>query len=1062
MAESIEGLDELNNRIEELNQTLNNFSSSLQSQMRASSQTFGENTSSVSKNSTAVANSTRLSEIREQIDRDQAKRRQEQEANYLSAKIAAANALRSFGSAIVSAEQGFRKYGQSITQAGEAVANLSKNLPIFGGVIGGLIRIVTSFASTALRSVDVLVDFRDEVSKTSGALPVTLRSIQDLGMQAGYSGERLLVLQKITAGLGTSLQGLGGTAGTGVVKFMQLAEVSETVRDRFGRMGVDQERLTDLQAKYVQMQSASGMQYQLQNKSMAQLRKESLDYADNMTRLSALTGKQADQIQQEQEQVQLEFEEQAAEMADRVRIRQLREADRHKEADQLEKSVNARNAVTNNLSTLFGPELSSQMSRVFRTGFFDSKSGPLAQIMPELVGYSDRLRNLRPGDDAEKVTADIFNTVKRKYEEGAIDFETVLQVLGEEGARSLGYSAETFKRLNSYTGKSYEKLMEDVERDRKASQQADAAADETQRLRDAEIRLQRDFQRALEPLATALMPMITSTMHFLADIAEDVLTPLLVKLGEGLGWLFNKVVAFREEGGFDKLKEGFDKITTWFTSGGFDTMASGAKEAFDTVTGALKWLAENIKTLLVIGGVVIAFTALGQAIFGVIGIINLLKGAGLMGGPGAAAAGIAGKGGGAGGLLKGGARLLGKVALPLMGAMAAYDAFQGFNADPNASFGGKMANAGRGALSGLTFGLSEHLTGKVTTGTPEAENKESIKKHSDQVVTDTKQRKENIEQNKILAKNAKEQTTEQTRLFKLLSDAIKSTTDSLAPFKLSIEAIVGLINGIMTGGIGGGPGGGGIGGGRASASLMMARTMTGASEKTDNQRIQQFLRAGGQGMDPQVEAWCAAFVNSALQQAGISGTGSAIANSFQNWGTSVPFDQVLPGDVVLETRNKPPGKPGGHVGLATGVFDGRKIGIIAGNTNDRVEEYSIPADSDVMVRRANAMPKAARGGVFSGPKSGYPIEMHGTEMVAPLNVDSILMKLAKTPVGTAEAGAALDSIMQTGSSSSVDIEKLVSAQFKLIEILSNKLDVVVDALETGNYTQSKILMNSMS
>ena len=1046
MAESIEGLDELNNRIEELNQTLNNFSSSLQSQMRASSQTFGENTTSVGKNSAAVANSTRLSEIKDRIEQDELKRRQEREANYSAAVQATAYSLRSFGSAIVSAEQGFKKYGQSITQAGEAVANLSKNLPIFGGVIGGLIRIVTSFASTALRSVDVLVDFRDEVSKTSGALPITLRSIQDLGMQAGYSGERLLVLQKITAGLGTSLQGLGGTAGTGVVKFMQLAEVSETVRDRFGRMGVDQERLTDLQAKYVQMQAASGMQYQLQNKSMAQLRKESLDYADNMTRLSSLTGKQADQIQQEQEQVQLEFEEQAAEMADRVRIRQLREAGRKDEADQLEKSVNARNAVTNNLSTLFGPELSSQMSRVFRTGFFDSKSGPLAQIMPELVGYSDRLRNLRPGDDAEKVTADIFNTVKRKYEEGAIDFETVLQVLGEEGARSLGYSAETFKRLNSYTGKSYEKLMEDVERDRKASQQADSAAEKTQELRNAEIRLQREFQRALVPLAEVLMPMITSTMTYLANSFETVLKPILEGLGRDLGWLHSNVMAWIRDGGFDKVRKGLDDVGNAFI-----------------------WLKDNIKTLVVIGGVVIAFTALGQAIFGLIGIISLLKGAGLMGGSGGAAAGIAGGGGaagllkgGAGGLLKGGARLLGKVALPLMGAMALYDAFQGFNADPNASFGGKMANAGRGALSGLTFGLSEHLTGKVTTGTPEAENTESIKKHSDQVVTDTKQRKENIEQNKILAKNAKEQTTEQTRLFKLLSDAIKSTTDSLAPFKLSIEAIVGLINGVMTGGIGGGPGGGGIGGGRASASLMMARTMTGASEKTDNQRIQQFLRAGGQGMDPQVEAWCAAFVNSALQQAGISGTGSAIANSFQNWGTSVPFDQVLPGDVVLETRNKPPGKPGGHVGLATGVFDGRKIGIIAGNTNDRVEEYSIPADSDVMVRRANAMPKAAKGGVFSGPKSGYPIEMHGTEMVAPLNVDSILMKLAKTPVGAAEAGAALDSIMQTGSSSSVDIEKLVSAQFKLIEILSNKLDVVVDALETGNYTQSKILMNSMS
>jgi hypothetical protein len=52
-----------------------------------------------------------------------------------------------------------------------------------------------------------------------------------------------------------------------------------------------------------------------------------------------------------------------------------------------------------------------------------------------------------------------------------------------------------------------------------------------------------------------------------------------------------------------------------------------------------------------------------------------------------------------------GARALGKVALPLQAAMGAYDAFQGFNADSNASFGQRLGNAGSSALSGMTFGL---------------------------------------------------------------------------------------------------------------------------------------------------------------------------------------------------------------------------------------------------------------------------------------------------------------------------------------------------------------------
>jgi hypothetical protein len=52
-----------------------------------------------------------------------------------------------------------------------------------------------------------------------------------------------------------------------------------------------------------------------------------------------------------------------------------------------------------------------------------------------------------------------------------------------------------------------------------------------------------------------------------------------------------------------------------------------------------------------------------------------------------------------------GGKALGKIALPLQLAMSAYDGFQGFNADPNASLGKKFGNAGSSILSGMTFGL---------------------------------------------------------------------------------------------------------------------------------------------------------------------------------------------------------------------------------------------------------------------------------------------------------------------------------------------------------------------
>jgi hypothetical protein len=40
---------------------------------------------------------------------------------------------------------------------------------------------------------------------------------------------------------------------------------------------------------------------------------------------------------------------------------------------------------------------------------------------------------------------------------------------------------------------------------------------------------------------------------------------------------------------------------------------------------------------------------------------------------------------------------------------------------------------------------------------------------------------------------------------------------------------------------------------------------------------------------------------------------------------------------------------------------------------------------------------ASDGGIFDGPQKGYEAQLHGTELVAPLLKDSVLMKLAQTP-----------------------------------------------------------------
>src|SRR4051794_6692505 len=88
-------------------------------------------------------------------------------------------------------------------------------------------------------------------------------------------------------------------------------------------------------------------------------------------------------------------------------------------------------------------------------------------------------------------------------------------------------------------------------------------------------------------------------------------------------------------------------------------------------------------------------------------------------------------------------------------------------------------------------------------------------------------------------------------------------------------------------------------------------------------------------MNPADQAWCAAFVNSSLQQEGIKGTGSAVATSFLNYGSAVKPGDVQKGDILVQSRGRGPNETGGHVGFATGNVDPKtgKIEMFSGNTS---------------------------------------------------------------------------------------------------------------------------------
>lgn len=88
-------------------------------------------------------------------------------------------------------------------------------------------------------------------------------------------------------------------------------------------------------------------------------------------------------------------------------------------------------------------------------------------------------------------------------------------------------------------------------------------------------------------------------------------------------------------------------------------------------------------------------------------------------------------------------------------------------------------------------------------------------------------------------------------------------------------------------------------------------------------------------------AWCSSFVHWTLAQVGITGTGSALARSWLDWGQ--PLDTPVPGCIVVLTRNDPAGWTG-HVGFYLRT-QGDQVLLLGGNQLDCVCENSYPLAS---------------------------------------------------------------------------------------------------------------------
>ena len=121
--------------------------------------------------------------------------------------------------------------------------------------------------------------------------------------------------------------------------------------------------------------------------------------------------------------------------------------------------------------------------------------------------------------------------------------------------------------------------------------------------------------------------------------------------------------------------------------------------------------------------------------------------------------------------------------------------------------------------------------------------------------------------------------------------------------------------------------------------------------KGASQMKNEIMQSGAGGLvNPEEQPWCAAYVNSQLKRQGIMGSGSALADSYSDWGAPVDKAHIKYGDVIV-------GDYGGgsrtHVMFAAGSPKDGAVDIIGGNQSGKVSRGRIQLTKIDYVRRAS-------------------------------------------------------------------------------------------------------------
>lgn len=441
--------------------------------------------------------------------------------NLNSAKDNALSSLSQFASALLSTERGFSKYGGAIQSAGDAVFDIGKNFGILGFLVGGAAKAFGTIAGSLAKQADNINNFADTWKKAGAVGGLTNLQLAELARNAGYASQNLEKLAKPIQTLGPAAINLGGTMQEGQKNFMQMINVGPEVQMRYKRLGYELEDLNDMQAEYVKLQRMSGTSFANDPKTQAQLQRNSLEYADNLIKLTAITGQTIDETKKQQEAAAKDYRETVLRVSENARITRLENSTDETEREEgrklraIQKSRERLTTGEASVFALFGQNMGDQIRDFVRTGRVNDENIAAVRLGGEELKKLKALVDAGAGEEEiAKQTHILRDKMRENFNENSESFATSINAMGKDAAEQTGKQVLGDSEFITKMG-SMAKGMTSGQAAAQATGQVDAAG---QPGRDAAADfqakariLEQEAQKRLDELMLSINPFLGNT-----------------------------------------------------------------------------------------------------------------------------------------------------------------------------------------------------------------------------------------------------------------------------------------------------------------------------------------------------------------------------------------------------------------------------------------------------------------------------------------------------------------------------------------------------------------------